>query len=176
MPHSQSTGESGSGPYFIEKQRFNQPWIWALVVGLAALSWYGAFRQLVRGETWGANPAGDTSLFLVWLLAGVGLPALFAFGHLRTEVRDDGIAVRFVPFHLRARVWTWDRIERIVPREYSPFREFGGWGIRIGPSGWAYNVRGNQGIEVTFRAGHRILVGTQDPDGFMGAVERTRRS
>jgi hypothetical protein len=28
---------------------------------------------------------------------------------------------------------------------------------------------------VTFRAGHRILVGTQDPDGFMGAVGRTRR-
>jgi hypothetical protein len=174
MARTSSARQPGARIYFTEKQRFTQPWIWALVGGIAALIWYGAFRQLVQGEAWGTNPAGDTALLLSWLLAGVGLPALFAFGHLRTEVRDDGIAVRFVPFHLRPRVWTWERIAGIQAREYSPLREFGGWGIRIGPSGWAYNVKGSQGIELTFRAGHRTLIGTQDPEGFMRAVAAAR--
>jgi hypothetical protein len=175
MPRSSGAHASGPTTYFAEKQHFNQLWLWALVGGMAALFWYGAYRQLVQGESWGTNPAGNLSLFLAWLLAGVALPALFAFGHLRTEVREDGIAVRFVPFHLRRRVWPWDRIEEVRPRQYSPLREFGGWGIRIGPSGWAYNVSGDRGIEVTFRLGHRILIGTQEPEAFMRAVERARR-
>ncbi len=68
----------------------------------------------------------------------------------------------------------WDRIARVEARDYSPFRDYGGWGIRIGPRGWAYNVSGSQGIELTFTAGHRILIGTRDPEGFMRAVEQAR--
>jgi len=160
--------------HYTEQQRFTQPWLWAIILGMAAVFWHGAFRQLVRGEPWGTNPAGDIVLFLSWALAGLGFPLLFAYAHLRTEVRDDGIRVRFVPFHLRPRVWSWDRIARVEARDYSPFRDYGGWGIRIGPRGWAYNVSGSQGIELTFTAGHRILIGTRDPEGFMRAVEQAR--
>jgi hypothetical protein len=162
--------------YFVEKQRFTQPWLWALILALAALVSYGGFRQLVEGVPWGSKPASDAVLVAIWLLAAIALPALFAFGHLRTEVRKDGIRVRFVPFHLRPRTWAWETIRRVEAREYSPLREFGGWGIRVGFRGWAYNVKGNHGIEVTFRAGHRVLIGTQDPDGFMRAVEEASAS
>jgi hypothetical protein len=162
--------------WYVERQRFTQPWLWALILGMAAMVWHGAFRPLGRGEPWGTNPAGDIGLFIAWALAGLGIPLLFAYSHLRTEVRDDGIRVRFVPFHLRARVWGWDRIARVEALEYSPIRDYGGWGIRIGPRGWAYNVRGNQGVELTFTAGQRILIGTQDPDAFIRAVEQARRA
>jgi hypothetical protein len=160
--------------YFVERQRFTQPWLWGLLLGVAALFSYGAFRQLVQGVPWGTKPASDPVLFVVWLLTAVALPALFALSHLRTEVRTDGIRIRFFPFHVRPRVWTWETIAHVEAREYSPLGEFGGWGIRLGFRGWAYNVAGNQGIEITFRAGHRFLVGTQDPDGFMRAVDEAR--
>lgn len=75
-------------------------------------------------------------MFLAWLLADLGPAMLFAFTHLRTEVRSNAICVRFFPFHLRRRCWTLDELESVTAREYSGFSEFGGWGIRVGPSDW----------------------------------------
>jgi hypothetical protein len=156
--------------FYSEEQRFTQKWLWILILGPAALFSYGAYRQLLLGEAWGSNPASDIVLFGSWVLAGVAIPALFWFARLRTEVRADGIYVRFVPFHRRFRHWRFDEIERIEPKEYSPLGEYGGWGIRLGPSGWAYNVKGVNGVQLVLRSRRRIMIGTQDLDGFMGGV------
>lgn len=155
---------------FDERQHFTQAWLWALLLGTAGLFWFGTWRQVVQGEPWGSNPAPDEAILVAWLLAGVSVPLLFAVAHLRTRVTRDGISVRFFPFHLRERHWTFDEIESIIPRKYRPLGEYGGWGIRVGLSGWAYNVKGRMGVQFRLRSGSRILVGTQDPEGFMAAV------
>lgn len=161
--------------YFTERQRFTAWWLWILLLGAAALVWWAAWVQLVEGRPFGTNPASDWGMLLVWLLAGVALPWLFLAAQLRTEVRDDGIHVRFRPFHLRERSWSFDEIAGMEPRRYSPMKEFGGWGIRLGPAGWAYNTSGDLGIQLVLRSGKRILIGTQDPDGFMAGVAEARR-
>lgn len=163
-------GRAKSMIFYTEEQRFTQKWLWMLILGVAALFSYGSFRQLVLGQAWGSNPASDIVLFGSWVLAGVAIPALFWLGRLRTEVRADGIYVRFVPFHLRFRYWRFDEIERIEPKEYSPLGEYGGFGIRLGPSGWAYNVKGSNGVELLLKSKKRIMIGTQDLEGFMGGV------
>lgn len=161
--------------HFTERQRFTQWWLWAILVGPTVLFWYGAVRQLVLGMPWGNRPAPDFVLFLIWLLGGVLLPGLILLIHLRTEVRDDGVYLRFAPFHRRYVSWRFAEISEIAPRDYSPLREFGGWGVRVGASGMAYNVKGNKGIQITLRTGRRVLIGTQQPDRFMDAVERARK-
>ena len=61
-------------------------------------------------------------------------------------------------------------IENVYPREYSPVAEYGGWGIRYGKSGSAYNMRGNRGIQLELKNGKEFLIGTQQPEPFMQAV------
>lgn len=96
-----------------------------------------AREALVGGEPWGTNPTGDVSLFVAWLLAGLGFPLLFGWAHLRTGVDDDRIRVRFVPFHLRPRVWRWDRIARVPPTS-CPFAARCPFGARTGASSTAH--------------------------------------
>ena len=51
---------------FKEEQKFNQWWLWVILVGAFAVSvvplWYGLLSQLTTGEPWGDNPASDVIL------------------------------------------------------------------------------------------------------------------
>lgn len=156
--------------FYAERQRFTQKWLWALLLGIAATFSYGAYQQLVLGRPWGPGPAGDLVVVASWLLAAVALPALFVLARLRTEVRRSGVCVRFVPFHLRDRCWSFEEIERAEAREYPAMKEYGGWGIRRGPEGRAYNVKGRHGVQLVLRTGKRVLIGTQDPEGLVAAI------
>jgi hypothetical protein len=100
------------------------------------------------------------------------MPFLFLSARLHTQVTRDGIRARFRPFHLRYRTWDFNDIHEIHPRRYAPIAEYGGWGIRWGPAGWAYNVSGDQGIQLVLHSGKRILLGTRQPHDFIAAVER----
>jgi hypothetical protein len=44
---------------------------------------------------------------------------------------------------------------------FRPIMEYGGWGIRRGANGWAYNVSGNRGVRLVFRDGSTFLIGSQ---------------
>jgi hypothetical protein len=39
--------------------------------------------------------------------------------------------------------------------------EYGGWGIKYGKMGKAYNVSGNRGVQLEFTDGKRLLIGSQ---------------
>ncbi len=55
-------------------------------------------------------------------------------------------------------------------RRYSPLREYGGWGIRYGWSGWAYNLRGHEGVQLVFQNGGKLLLGSQQPQELEAAI------
>ena len=140
-------------PLFREVQRFRQPWIWALLGGIALL-------MLVLGPIlWGG-------LIVVGAVAGL----LYSL-RLETEVRADGIYFKMWPLHRSFRRIQWAEIERYESKEYSPIREFGGWGIRWVPGKIAYNVRGNQGIWIERADGRAVLVGSQHPEEFVKAID-----
>lgn len=162
--------------WFTERQRFTQWWIWAILLGPTVLFWYGAFYQLVLGMPWGTRPAPDLVLFAIRLLGGVLLPGVLIGVRLETEVRDDGVHVRFAPFQRRFRSWRFQEIAQMAPRSYAPLKEFGGWGVRVAASGTAYTVSGRTGIQLVLRTGRRVLIGTQQPDRFMAAVDRAKAS
>lgn len=158
-------------PLFREVQRFRQPWLWIPIVAGAAWTTWALWRQVIHGLPVGSNPMGDTGLLLVWALCALGLPALFLVTHLRTEVRPDGVHLRFTPFHLRERFHPLETLAEAEAVTYSPIREYGGWGIRWGPKGWAYNVSGNRGVRLTFVDGRRLLVGSRKPEAFVDALQ-----
>jgi hypothetical protein len=89
------------------------------------------------------------------------LPVFLASMRLVTQVRHDGIYLRFIPFH-----WRWvriepERIKGVQARTYNPLLEYGGWGIRYGARGKAYTISGNRGVELEFANGRTLLIGSQ---------------
>ncbi len=163
--------EGYSIPSFREEQRFRQIWVWIIVLGIAALMWYSTFMQIIQRRPFGGNPAPDTLLIIFWLLFGIGMPALLFSARLITEVRMDGIYIRFFPFHFSYKEIAFRDLKSFEVRTYNALREYGGWGIRYGPQGKAYNVGGNRGVQLVLIDGKRILLGSQKPEEFLAAIQ-----
>lgn len=159
-------------PLFRERQHFTQVWLWALLLLIAGVAWWGAVQQLLLGIPFGNRPATDEGMAVIALVFGLLFPLFFAVLSLTVEVRADGIAYRFFPVHLGFRVIPVTEIERLEACTYRPMREFGGWGIRRGSGGWrAYTTGGDRGVRVYLRDGRKVLFGSRDPEGFVAAVQ-----
>ena len=161
--------------YFREVQRFRQPWIWTLlmVMTLAAVTLfgYGMIKQLVFGQPWGDRPMSDGALAIVGplvILFTIGMTYLFLKLKLVAEVRDDGLYIRFFP--LSGQIIRYENIEESYVRTYRPLKEYGGWGIRYGRKGKAYNVSGNQGVQLKLSGGKQLLIGSQQPEKLADAI------
>ena len=155
---------------FREVQRMNSVlWVMLVIYGVTALIWWGFISQIILDEPWGSNPAPDWLMWLLWLGIGIGLPILFNIMRLIVEVRPVEVFIRYFPIHTRTIPLA--EISQVEAREYSPIREYGGWGIR----GWssktaAYNVKGNQGVELTLFDGRKIMIGSQKAESLAIAI------
>jgi len=47
-----------------------------------------------------------------------------------------------------------------------------GWGIRLTPHGWLYNVSGLDAVEVTLKSGKKFRIGTDDAQGLERAIQQ----
>lgn len=66
---------------------------------------------------------------------------------------------------------TYAEVERHEVILYRAIREFGGWGIRWGGNNRrAYNVSGNQGVEVFLGDGRSIVVGSERAEELDNAI------
>ena len=154
---------------FREQQRFKQWWLWLLVYGITTLMWWAFFQQIIRGRSWGTTPAPNWLIWLMWPVFGLGLPALFHTMTLIVEVRPSRVEIRYRPFVNRSIALS--DIEQVTARTYKPIEEYGGWGIR----GWsgqriAYNVSGDQGVELLLRDGRSVMIGSQQPETLALAI------
>jgi hypothetical protein len=166
---------SGDVVLFHEVQHLPRALLY-LVLGVAAgPMWYLVVEQVLLGHPVGSKPAPDGVLLLLWLLVGVTLPLMMATARLETEVRSDGIRLRYPPFLRTPRHVHPLSIARCEARTYHPIREYGGWGIRWWFGRMAYNVRGNRGVELELMDGRMLMIGSQRADELAGAVRASMR-
>jgi hypothetical protein len=159
---------------FNEVQRFRQWWVWLLVLLVASVSWYGFIQQIVLKKPFGNNPAPDPVMIMIWVIFGLFFPALFYSIKMVTEVRYDSLYVRYFPLQFHFHKISFGEIKNYEIRTYSALKEYGGYGIRQGKKGKAYNVSGTRGIQFEFQDGKKLLIGTQRPDEFMQALRSVR--
>ncbi|AKB18286.1 MULTISPECIES: DUF6141 family protein [unclassified Methanosarcina] len=160
---------------FREVQKMDQVWV-RLVVGVPAfVSWYGAYQQLFLRRPFGNNPAPDWMMLGLLLVLGVLFPFFFYSLKMITEVRKDGLYVRFFPLHFSFRFFPLAIIQSYEVMTYSPIRDYGGWGIRYGLKGTAYNAKGNRGVLFEFEEGGKVkklMIGSQVPEKLSEAINR----
>ncbi len=156
------------GP-FRETQRLRQAWLIGLTLLPAFLAWYVFIVQVVLGQQVGNNPAPDWTVWLIFLLVGIGLPLLVFSARLEVTLTDDGIAIHYFPF-LR-RFIPFAAISSAEAVAYRPLLDYGGWGIRWSCChGWAYNASGSHGVRLTLTDGRRVLIGSQRPNELAAAI------
>ena len=106
-----------------------------------------------------------------WIAMGVMVViaiALVLFSSLAVVIREDELEVRFGPGLISKRFKLRDIESCQVVR--NPF--FYGWGIRLTPHGWLYNVSGFYAVEVRFRTGKKFRIGTDAPGELEAAIRQ----
>lgn len=160
---------------FSETQRFKKWWVWLILLSLIGLYSYGVVSQVFIGRPFGQKPMSDSILLLT--LGLILLISILIYNiRLDTEIRKDGVHVRFFPFHLRYRFYSWDSIRHVQVRKYNAIIEYGGWGFRLGllGKGKALSISGDQGLQLEFNDDKKLLIGTKKPKELEEAILRAR--
>ena len=145
---------------FEEKQKFTQWWLWVILLSFPIIS---------------VGPFDENEINMYYVLIGLAIPLLFYLFELRLKVNNDGLHYQFFPFHLKFYTIKMDEIESFKAMEYSPLKEYGGWGIKYGFKGKAYNVSGNKGVKVFLKNGANIMFGSQKHKELAKALKSIRK-
>jgi hypothetical protein len=137
--------------------RYRHTQVSRAMIAVLAIAWLAAFWWSIRAS----HPAAVTITVVVGCL-------LVLFSTLTVIVHEQVLSVSFGPGLIRRRI----PLRRI--REVRTVRThwYYGWGIRLTPSGWLWNVSGLSGVEIQFDDGHRFLIGSDEPDKLVEVLRR----
>lgn len=155
--------------YFEERQRMNQWFIWVVLLLINGVTAVSVYVQIIEKQPVGNNPMSNVGLIILSVLM-VAFTVFVLSVRLETQILGDHIAYKLSPFHLKTRIVKFDELRSIGVRKYNPILEYGGWGLRGFGKNVAYNISGSQGIQLELKSGHRILLGTKNPDAVQEAL------
>mgnify|MGYP006883055308 CR=1 FL=1 len=146
---------------FKEEQRFTQTWLIVLLV----ISMITPIAIMTNEYSKENSTMSLNELLLTTSLMVVVILPIFFF-KLKTRIDEKGIHYQFFPFHFSARSILWSELKAAHTRKYDAITEYGGWGLKGGflwrkSKGVAYNVSGDIGIQLEYKSGKKILIGTQ---------------
>ena len=168
-------------PEYEEIQRWPEWSVWLVTIGaggfivfMLAMAW----RAAAPAWQGGAANWPIVAICLAAAAAEAGVVYLFAAGKLIIRVYPDGILVRLHP--LPGRFIPFDSVEAVEPVEFSPLKDFGGWGVRWRGRLTAYIIRGNRGIKLALHGRRAVVISSQQPENLQAtalrAFERWKRS
>ncbi len=117
--------------------------------------------------------SADPSFTVIPLTVAAILVAVFVLFHsLTVEVSGDWITLRFGIGLIRKRFAVADVQGATAVRN----RWYYGWGIRITPHGWLFNVSGYDAVELELKNGRKVRIGTDEPAKLLAAIESVKAS
>ena len=151
-------------PLFYEKQKFNQKWLWTIIILANTAGIYAFYQEYQKGNF-------VVEFFMGYCIFTATFILLFYFMSLETTVTKEAIAINFFPFHLKKRTYSFAEIQHLEVIKYNPIGDYGGWGVRLSRNGKAFNVRGDYGLKLYFANRKPLLIGTQKPDELKKILE-----
>lgn len=158
---------------FQEKQYFRQWWLWLILLIINAITIFLFARYFFDSSSTDRSVA-SILLNSISVCFSLLLTLLFAFMHLDTMVKTDGIYLRFFPIHLSYKKYTWSILHQANIRTYNALSEYGGWGIRysFSKNGIAYTISGSTGLQLEQKDGKKILIGTDRAEELQATLPR----
>ncbi len=145
--------------HFEEIQKFNQWWLWAILIGVLLVSLIGAYKQVLLQQQFGSLPLSYIGL-AIFALFQLGMLIFFRMLRLDTKIDKKSIRIQFWPFRQREIEWSKIAYAKVINYGF-----VGGWGIRYGTKyGTVYNVRGKMGLRIELFSGKKLCIGTQKPE------------
>jgi hypothetical protein len=90
------------------------------------------------------------------------------FGWLKVTVDSEAVTATFGIGLVRKRIM----LDDIAGAARVRTRWYYGWGMRMGPNGWLYNVSGFDAVELTLKKGGTFTIGSDEPEQLLAAVRR----
>ena len=104
---------------------------------------------------------------IAWLILGSLVVLLALFASLTVEIDTEHLRIRFGIGLIRKR-FPLDQIDTCRPVKNSWIY---GWGIRLTPHGWLYNVSGQEAVELKMKSGKTCRIGTDEPEILTAALQ-----
>lgn len=130
--------------------------------GKSLLAFFVVLLVVVTGVLFAAGevlPAASISVMLVILMA--------CFSWLTVSVQSDGIQLSFGVGWVRRKI----PYDRIVSTEIVRNKWWYGWGIRLTPHGWMWNISGFEAVELLYEDGKAFRIGSDDPQALKRAID-----
>jgi Family of unknown function (DUF6141) len=163
--------------HFDETQKFSQTLIWIILfiaLGISFVSLYLLVTSFMDGTL--QIPAITFVAFLIPFLIVPIIMYIIYSAKLETNVEEDGLIYRFFPLIRSSKKILWEDIEKMEIITYRPLLDYGGYGIRWGTKGKAINVSGDKGLQIIFKDGKKLLIGTNKPDELLIALKGLNRA
>jgi hypothetical protein len=148
---------------YIYSQSQSPIWMSAMAV-LAAV---GTLAGVVL--TWREDPLVSYLLFIAFVLY------ITFCGGIRVTLTNTELIVRLGYLGIKLLDEKFGDISVVEVIEFSPLRDFGGYGIRFNKQMRAFFFSGNRGVKITARA-KNFLIGSDHPDKLAAAIRAAQGS
>jgi hypothetical protein len=130
---------------------------------------------LIVNLLWQGGAVSGLTAFVFIAGALCLLASILLSFRLITQIRTDGIYVRYAPLQLAFVCYTWTDVRQVYLRRYNALAEYGGWGLRMGPNGGGYIVPGEWGIQLVLEGGKKVLIATNRPEEITEVLRKLGR-
>ncbi len=97
---------------------------------------------------------------IAWIAIFLLVLTLFIFGSLTIEVTSEKLKWYFGISLVRKSIFLHEiQTVSIIKNPW-----YYGWGIRLTPHGWLYNVSGTRGVEIELKSGKKFRLGSDEPE------------
>ena len=102
--------------------------------------------------------------FLPALCIFLILPLIFA--SLTTQIDSNKITLKFGTGLIKKTI----PLSNIESAKAVTNKWIYGWGIRITPHGWLWNIKGLEAVEITYKNGKKFRIGSGEPEALLKAI------
>jgi hypothetical protein len=131
----------------------------------------GAMFLVFLGLTVVLGGGDPTALWVMLMVCGILLAVLVLFHALTVEIRNGELKIRFGIGLVRKTI----RVRDIESATTVRNRWWYGWGVRLTPHGWLFNVSGLDAVQIRLRNGRQYRIGTDEPEKLRNAIEEAMK-